>query len=140
MNRFSPASAALLGAALLVLAPTGSSAGEAAPTTKPAPAARPLSPMMVEIEAALSSADRSVAELATRLAAARSRTEAHAIQRDIERAKVGAEVSVLRIQAAYARREGRPEVAARLEAEAEQLQRPRARALPAQVVPPSDKR
>jgi len=96
--------------------------------------------MMVEIESALAAGEKTVAEAAARLPAAKTRTDALAIQREIERAKIATEVSVLRIQAAYARREGRPETAAKLEADAELMLRPRPRMAPAQVVPPAAKR
>jgi hypothetical protein len=82
----------------------------------PAPARRPLSPMMQEIRAVLDHATRAVQQHSLRLAGVRATSEATAIQKDIERTKFEAEVSILRIQATWARREGRPEAAQRLEA------------------------
>src|SRR6185503_1959479 len=89
--------AAFLGGILLVAPAFGAE-------TTPAPAApttRVPAPMMAEIEAALATGEKSIEGLSARLAAARTRTEAQAIHREIERAKLSTEVAVLRVQASW---------------------------------------
>ena len=136
MNRSIFSLAALVGGVLLVAPAFGAD-------TTPAPSAataRVPAPMMAEIEAALATGEKTVEGLTARLATARTRPEIQTLHREIESAKRMTEVSVLRIQAGWARREGRIEIALRLESEAESLLRPRARMMPAQVVPPAAKR
>lgn len=103
---------------------------EAAPGAEPAPA--PLSPLMADIEARLERMRTEVRELEARFAATRDPAESIRLQRAIEAAKVGAELDVLRIQADHARREGRLEVVAEIEAAIELMTSPPAAAAAAQ--------
>ena len=78
---------------------------------KPAP-----SPMVAEMIALLATQDQKLADLGARQGKARTNEEALAVQREIQDLKQGTEISLLRIQATYARREGRVQDADRLEA------------------------
>jgi len=77
---------------------------------------RPLSPMDTELMGVLDQEKAALAQLRLRFRATRDHREALAIQREIERLKVGTEVALLRIQADYARRQGRLATAQELEA------------------------
>ncbi len=101
-----------------------------APVTPPAPPA--LSPLMQEITAAWKAHEVVVAALEQELAAATEATVALALQRQIESARAQVEVEILTIQARQARRSGRADVAAELEAAIGQLTASPARGVPVQ--------
>jgi len=90
----------------------------------PAPHARPLSPMLAEMQALLAAEREQLAALHARVAKAGSNDEALALQRAIEKLKFDTEVSLLRVQAKHARQAGRTEVAARIEAAITELLNP----------------
>lgn len=73
-------------------------------------------PMLAAINAVLQEERALVAELATRLTTAPDDEAALTLHRAIEQAKADAELRILGIQADHARREGRLEAAAELEA------------------------
>ena len=83
-----------------------------------------LTPMMSEVMTLLATQDTKLAALAERQKHATTPDEALAVQKEIQALKIGTEVSVMRIQANYARREGRAQDAARLEAAVEALTSP----------------
>lgn len=95
-------------------------------TAAPAPAvsARPLSPMLVEMQTVIAAEQEQLAALRTRVAKASSPEEALALQREIEKLKFDTEVSLLRVQAKHARTAGRTEVATRIEAAISELVNP----------------
>ena len=74
------------------------------------------SPMVTEMMALIDQQDGKLKDLAGRLKKATSNEEAFAIKREIEQVKLGTEVSLLRVQADYARRDGRTADADRLDA------------------------
>jgi hypothetical protein len=130
--------------AVLLLAPSLLSA-QAEPVVDPAPdpaaaaglaAAAPppppvvLSPLMQEITAAWKAHEVVVAALEQELAATADATAALALQRQIESARAQVEVEILTIQARHARRNGRADVAAELEAAIGQLSAAPARGIP----------
>lgn len=82
---------------------------------------------IAEVRAARDSSDRVMAVLRDRLAQALTRADAQALGRQIARAKIESEAAILRIQAAWALREGQADLAARLEREAAALLAPRPR-------------
>ena len=84
-----------------------------------------VSPMFAEMMQALERERVAIAELQARFARATSPAQALEIQRAIERQKLETEVAVLRIQVTHARREGKVEAAAQIEAAIEELTKPR---------------
>jgi hypothetical protein len=85
---------------------------------------RKLHPMAADMRAAVEHERTSLAELSRRFRAASSPEAALAVQREIERVKHETELTLLRIQADYARRAGLAGVAARIEAAIEEMTRP----------------
>lgn len=106
-------------------------------TPAPAVTKRPLSPMMLELQAVMTAEAEQVAALRQRAAKATSPDEALALQREIEKLKFDTEVSLLRVQAKHARAGGRTEVAARIEAAISDLLNPPKIAAPAARPVPS---
>ena len=92
-----------------------------------------LTPMMSEVMTLLATQDGKLAALAERQKHATAPDEALAVQKEIQALKLGTEVSLMRIQANYARREGRAHDAARLEAAIESL------VSPPRVLAPADR-
>jgi hypothetical protein len=82
--------------------------------------------MDVELFRLLDRQRETLAELQTRFREAKDDRAALAVQREIDRVKRDAEVSLLRTQADWARRAGRIEAASRIEAAIEQILHPRA--------------
>ena len=126
---------ALLFAVLLSVAPAAASAQSSVAAETPAPAATAtvslapvaptmeslvpadrMSPMVTELFAAMDGQRTRVRALRTELAATRDSRRALELQRSIALAKRDLELQLLRIQAGHARREGRVQVAAGLEA------------------------
>jgi hypothetical protein len=109
-------------------APVGPLSAEApdAPAATEAPVLprRQPSPMMVAIRAVLDAEAATVNGLRERIRAARTPDEAIALQRELERAKFEAEVSILRVQAKFAREGGRTALAEHLDAAIAQLTNP----------------
>jgi hypothetical protein len=75
----------------------------------------PADPMAVELQAAIERSQRDYGELFRRLATARNEEDAFAVQDEMRQRRVGLQVELLRIQAAYARRAGRERLAVQLE-------------------------
>lgn len=96
----------------------------AADAAAPAPETRALSPMMVEIEAALAASDAAVASLAERAAQAVDESARQAIMVQVAEQKQAAELTILGIQADYARRAGDEAHAARIEADIALIKNP----------------
>ena len=116
--------ASLAGAAdVPEVAPEGAAATIA--PDAPAPLPRRVRPMIAEMMAALESERSTLAELRARPLDHADPGAALALQREIERVKVETERTLLRIQASWARREGRLEVARAIEASLEEMARPR---------------
>lgn len=90
----------------------------------PAPAARPLSPMMVEIEAALAAGDAAVAALAQQAAQVADEGSKQAIMAQVAEQKQATELVILGIQAEHARRGGDEALAARIEADIALIKNP----------------
>lgn len=90
-------------------------AGEATVLAPQLPRER-MTPMMAELHDALAAERTRLAALRAELARARGTTREAAAQRALAAAKRETEARLLRIQADHARREGRLEVAARLDA------------------------
>lgn len=111
------------------------------PAVAPAPPPRRIRPMFAEMLAALESEGVALAELRARPVDPADHDAQLARQREIERVKVETERSLLRIQASWARKEGRLEVARAIEASLEEMARPQpVRAAvrpPAGILPPS---
>lgn len=80
-----------------------------------------------ELRAARDAGVSAIAELRARLRATSSPAEAQALRRRITRAKLETEASLLRLQAGWARSDGRLDVAAQLERDAASLLAPRPR-------------
>jgi hypothetical protein len=97
---------------LLVLPAAAALAGDAPPA---APAERPLSPMMAEIEDALAATRETVAELGDLYRATTDQAAALSLLERIREAKRAGHVEIYEIQLRYARQEGRRETAAELE-------------------------
>ena len=87
---------------------------------------RPRTPMDVELFAILDRQREALAALRTRFKDAKDDRTALAVQREIDRLKRDTEISLLRVQADWARRAGRVEGARRIEAEIGQIQNPKA--------------
>jgi hypothetical protein len=87
-------------------------------------------PMAAEMQRELEHGQRDYAELFRRLALAQNEDEAIGIEEDMRRQRVDLQVTLLRIQAAYARRAGR-------NAFAEQLDRAVGALTAAEPAPPS---
>jgi len=105
--------------------PLSAEAPDAPPATEvPAPPRRQPSPMMVAIRAVLDAEAATVSGLRERARAATTPDEAIAVQREIERVKFEAEVSILRIQAKFARDGGRTALAEHLDAAIAQMTNP----------------
>lgn len=98
----------------------GELALEPAPAAETA-AARPLSPEMVEINAAMAAERAQVDDLAARLQAATDDAMALALEREIETAKRSTELAILGIQARHARAAGREAQAQEIEAAISQM-------------------
>ena len=92
--------------------------------------ARPPSPMMLEIRAALDREREQIEGLRLRLRGASNAREALALERQVERVKLDTEIAILRIQADAARRAGRTALAARIDAAIGGLLAPPAPATP----------
>jgi hypothetical protein len=103
--------------------PEGATPG-AAPVGPAAMVKPPMSPMVSEMMSLLQANDEKLAALGARLKAARTTDEALAAQKEIQELKQGTEISLLQIQATYARREGRTQAAEKLEATIHDLQSP----------------
>ena len=93
---------------------------------EPAPAAemtaaRPLSPEMLEIDAALAAERVQVQDLTARLEAATDDAAALALEREIETTKQSTELAILGIQARHARAAGREAQAQEIEAAISQM-------------------
>ena len=88
----------------------------AAPEVAPRLPAHWLSPMVAEMFAALDEQRAKIGRVRAELAQARDGARAFELQRAISAAKQETEVRLLRIQADHARRDGRLEVAAKLDA------------------------
>ena len=121
-----PTSATALGDPERVITPAAKHAP--APTLTPA---KPANPMVTEMRAVLETERVQFANLFARFRVAPDGAAALAVQREIEQLKVGTEISLLRIQADYARRAGRISQAAELEKVITELQAPLARVAPA---------
>jgi hypothetical protein len=100
--------------------------------TRPAPAVEPapLSPMMKDIVAAWDAHTVVVAALERQVAQTADASTALALQHQIEAARAQVEIQILTIQAQYARREGRLDVAAEIESAIAELTSPRPRGIP----------
>ncbi len=116
----------LLAVLLCAALPGPPAAAEDAVAPAPKPRLAKASPMMVEIRAVLDEERASLKVLHERFRAAKDADAAIAIQREIARVKLDAEVSVLRVQAKHARAAGRADVAANLEAAIQQMLEPEA--------------
>lgn len=92
-----------------------SAASSAAAPAAPVAAKRALSPMLAEMHTFIEAQDLKLAELNAKQAAAHTNDEGIALQQQIQALKLDTEVSLLRIQATYARREGRAQDADRIE-------------------------
>jgi hypothetical protein len=99
-----------------------------AATVAPAPRAHA---MAAEMLAVIEAERGELAKLFARFRAAPDAATALAVQREIEQLKSGTEISLLRIQAGYARRAGRSAQAAELEKVIAELQAPAVRMAPA---------
>ena len=99
----------------------------------PAVRVRRSSPIALEMQKVIDEERQALVELRARFAAARG-PGAIEIQREIERLKAGTEISLLRIQASWARRQGRLEIAREIEAAIEATLHPHA---PAAAVAPA---
>jgi len=97
------------------------------------------SPMDQEVRKVLEDERKTLTDLRARFAAASNPEAALQVQREIEQVKVGTEVALLRVQATFARREGRLEHARRIEAEIEEVLNPRtpAAATPTRRIAPA---
>jgi len=84
-----------------------------------------VSPMFAEMRGTLDAERSQLAVLHERFLRAATPAAALAIQREIERLKADTEVALLRIQATWARRAGKIEVATRIEAAITELITPR---------------
>lgn len=110
------------------LVPNPTSRGAAAQST---PAPRPVGPtgvvlpptdpMASEMQREIDRQRAEYARLFTQLAQARGESEAFAVQEELRQSQVALQVSLLRIQSAYARRAGRERLAWQLERAVEEL-------------------
>lgn len=115
----------LLFAVLACTALTGPpAAAEDAVAPAPKPRLAKASPMMTEIRAVLDEERAALRVLHERFRATKDADASIAIQREIARVKLDAEVSVLRVQAKHARAAGRADVAANLEAAIQKMLEP----------------
>jgi len=96
----------------------------ALPESVPAPAERPLSPMMIEIQGVLAEQQRQVGALDARFAETTSEVAALAVQQEIEQIKQNAELEILAIQARHARVAGDEDLAQSLDAAIATIQNP----------------
>ncbi|MEN8006213.1 MAG: hypothetical protein ABFS42_04320 [Candidatus Krumholzibacteriota bacterium] len=92
--------------------------------------ARELSPMMLEIQAAMESASLRVAELKRRHDAAISDDEAMALAREAAKVKRESRIEMMRIQLRYARQDGNTELVAELEDIVTRMEAPPAKGVP----------
>jgi CBS domain containing-hemolysin-like protein len=76
---------------------------------------RTIAPLVAELLAVVAQEQKTLAELRNQIAKTHNNTVALDLQRQVEAVKRETELTLLRIQAAHARREGRLEVAARLD-------------------------
>jgi hypothetical protein len=90
-----------------------------------APAVRPLSPMMIEIEQVLENQKLAVAELRSELSRTTDGGRKIELLHTIHQLKADAELEILRVQLRYARREGRLETVQKIEEAIEYLTGPR---------------
>jgi len=107
-----------------------STAATPAPATTVTAKAR-VHPMVAEMRAVLETERVEFRNLFARFRAAPDATAALAVQREIEQLKLSTEISLLRIQADYARRAGRAAQAAELEKVIAELQAPPVSVAPA---------
>lgn len=96
------------------------------------------SPLMVEIRSVLAAADAEAAELESRLAGARDDMAALEILRSIEQVRVRAELDVLAVQADFARRSGREDIAQEIDAAIGQMTGPKPAPQPVDRPAPAD--
>jgi propanediol dehydratase small subunit len=106
------AAAASHAAAPAANAPAPAAARAVGPTGIVLPAA---DPMAAEMQREIERSQREYAALFQRLSLARAESEALAIEEDMRQERVGLQIGLLRIQAAYARRAGRNAFADQLE-------------------------
>lgn len=111
---------------LAVATPAALRAAEETAAPAPKPRLAKASPMMAEIRAVLDEERAALRSLNERFRAAKDPDAAIALQREIARVKLDAEVAVLRVQAKHARAAGRADVAASLETAIEQMLAPAA--------------
>ena len=104
------------------------SAAEALPAGAAPRSPVPLSPCMQAIQAVLDHEAARLAELETGQKAAVEESALLELQREIERVKEETELQILRVQADFARREGRLEQAAEIEAALAEMTAPRSAA------------
>ena len=118
----------LLGFLLCAALPAPGHAAEVtAPPTPPAPkVASPVKPgaMMTEIRTLVADERRALAALNERFRRTTDQAAAIALQREIAQLKLGTEIALLRVQARYARAEGRLAVAAHLDDAIRELESP----------------
>ena len=81
----------------------------------------PTDPMASEMQREIDRQRAEYARLFTQLAQAHGETEAFAVQEELRQSQVALQVSLLRIQSAYARRAGRERLAWQLERAVEEL-------------------
>ena len=84
----------------------------------------PVDPMASEMLLEIERQQSEYARLFTQLAQARGESEAFAIQTELRQSQIGLQLSLLRIQAAYAHRSGRERLAWHLERTIEELVAP----------------
>jgi hypothetical protein len=110
--------ALLIAAALPAMAEEGRAPAPGPTVVKPR-----LSPLAADMMKVIESEQQALAALSLRFKRAGDARAALAVQREIERVKLETEVSLLRIQASYARREGRLKTAQEIEAAVETMLR-----------------
>ncbi len=89
-----------------------------------------LSPMLREIVELWKAQDVAMAALNAGLEKSVDHAAALALQRQVENLRTSTEIQILRIQARYARQEGRMDVAVQIEQDIAQLTAPRTRGVP----------
>jgi len=104
---------------------SAASSEETSPPARVVPR-RPRTPMDIELRGVLDRQREALAALHARFRGAKDDVAALAIQREIDRVKRDTEISLLRVQADWARRSGRSEAASQIEAAIEQILHPRA--------------
>ncbi len=89
-------------------------------------------PLMVEIQAVFADERARVAELEARLTPSLDEGAALALRHQIEQIKIETELNILRLQAEHARREGRDEQAAAIDAAVAEMLSPRPAGVPSE--------